>query len=152
LLDDIKKNILESIQTKKEFLEQADQISEIIELIQNSLHNNGKIILCGNGGSAADSQHIAAEFIGKFQKKRNPIPALALTTNTSTITAISNDFSFEQVFVRQIEALCNKSDIVIGISTSGNSANVISAIEAANKIGAVTIGWTGKVLELINYL
>ncbi|OWP56118.1 MAG: phosphoheptose isomerase [Thermoplasmatales archaeon B_DKE] len=104
----------------------------------------GKLIIFGNGGSAADAQHIAAEFVGRFEKERRSLPALALNTNTSSITAIGNDYSFDAIFSRQIEAFAAKGDVVVGISTSGNSANVNSALEKANSIGCVTIALTGR--------
>jgi len=104
----------------------------------------GKVVLCGNGGSAADAQHIAAELVGRFLLERRALPALALTTNTSSLTAIANDKNYEDVFRRQVEALVDGKDVVIGISTSGNSANVIKAMEEAKKKGARTIALTGR--------
>ena len=103
-----------------------------------------KLILCGNGGSAADAQHIAAEFVGKFRKERRALPALALNTNTSSLTAIGNDYDFSRVFERQVEAFAKKGDVVIGISTSGNSPNVINAIKKANDMNCLTVALTGK--------
>ena len=103
-----------------------------------------KILLCGNGGSAADAQHIAAELVGRFQKERRSLPAIALTTDTSALTAIGNDYGYEQVFARQVEGLANKGDVLIGISTSGESENVLRAIEEAKKRGCKTIGLLGK--------
>lgn len=144
LIEEITKEINESIQVKKELISQARLIEEIANDIIRSLRKNGKVILCGNGGSAADSQHIAAELIGKFALERDPLPAISLTTNTSILTAVANDFSYDEVFVRQIRALCNEKDIVIGISTSGNSTNVIKAIEEANRLGAYTVVLTGQ--------
>ena len=108
------------------------------------LKRGKKIVLFGNGGSAADAQHIAAEFIGKFNIKRKSLPAIALTSNSSTITALSNDFSFETVFSRQCESLISKGDISIGISTSGNSSNVKKAIVTSKKMGATTIALLGN--------
>lgn len=118
-------------------------IEKAADLIIASLKNGGKVIIFGNGGSAADAQHIAAELVGKFKMERQALPAIALNTNTSIVTALANDYGYETVFRRQVEALGNKNDIVIGISTSGNSPVVIEAIEAANKMGAKTIGLTG---------
>ena len=106
--------------------------------------DGGKILLAGNGGSAADAQHIAAEFTGRFVKERRALPALALTTDTSALTAIGNDFGFDKIFERQIEALALPGDVLIAISTSGNSENVINAIKKANEMECLTIGLTGK--------
>lgn len=142
--EQINKIIQESIDTKSQLSSIIPEIESAIELIYNSLKNSGKIVLFGNGGSAADSQHIAAEFIGKFLKPDLSLPALSLTTNTSTLTAIGNDFNFDQIFERQINGLLNSNDVAIGISTSGNSKNVLNGIIAANNKGAKTIGLTGK--------
>lgn len=125
-------------------LECCGDIQKISDLCLNAIKNNHTIFLCGNGGSAADCQHIAAEFTGRFVKERSGLPAVALTTDTSALTAIANDYGFEYIFRRQVEALVRKGDIFIGISTSGNSKNVLAAVEEAKKIGAITIGFTGK--------
>lgn len=115
----------------------------------------GKIIIMGNGGSAADSQHIAAEIVGRYKKERRGLPAIALTTDTSILTSVGNDYGYDYIFARQIEALCRPEDTVIGITTSGNSKNVVNAIIEANEIGATTIGLTGgtggKLLELCKF-
>jgi len=103
-----------------------------------------KVLWCGNGGSAADSQHLAAELMGRFKRERQAIPSVALTTDTSILTAIGNDYGFERVFQRQVEALCTRGDVVVGISTSGNSQNVLLALETARKIGAFTAAFTGE--------
>lgn len=108
------------------------------------LARGGKILLCGNGGSAADAQHVAAEFVNRFQLDRPPLPAIALSTDTSILTSIGNDFSFEQIFSKQVLALGNPGDILIAISTSGNSPNVLKAIEAAQERRVATIGLTGN--------
>jgi D-sedoheptulose 7-phosphate isomerase len=118
-------------------------ISEVGVLLQTTIKNGGKILLCGNGGSAADSQHIAAEIVGRFQKERKGLPSIALTTDTSILTSVGNDYGYDYIFARQVEALCTPKDVLIGLTTSGNSANVVRAIETANEIGAVTIGLTG---------
>ena len=118
-------------------------ISDVGVMLQQCIHNGGKVLLCGNGGSAADSQHIAAEIVGRFKKERKGLPAIALTTDTSILTSVGNDYGYDYIFARQVEALCRPEDILIGITTSGNSANVVRAIEAANAIGATTIGLTG---------
>ena len=120
------------------------EIRKAVDKIATSLNNGKKIILFGNGGSAADAQHIAAELIGKFKLKRQSYPALALTSNTSIITAISNDFSFTSSFSRQCESLVSNNDVVIGISTSGKSANVRKALLVSKKKGAYTIGLLGN--------
>ena len=122
----------------------TDKIEIAANICVNSLKNGGKILILGNGGSAADAQHIAAELVGRFQLERKGISAIALTTDTSILTAIANDFGYEHIFARQIEALANPEDVVLGVSTSGNSANVIKAIELANNIGCKSIGLTGK--------
>ena len=110
----------------------------------NSLKSGGKILLFGNGGSAADAQHIAAELVGRYKTERNGIAAIALTTDTSVLTSISNDYGYEHLFDRQLEALANKGDVVIGISTGGSSTNVINALGLAKKIGCETIGFSGR--------
>jgi D-sedoheptulose 7-phosphate isomerase len=114
------------------------------EIIVKSLKKGGTIFWCGNGGSAADSQHIAAEFVGRFKKNRKPLRSIALTTDTSILTCVSNDYSFEEVFSRQIDALGRKGDVLVAISTSGNSRNVKRAIIQAQKMGLKTIGLLGK--------
>lgn len=119
------------------------QIAAVAEELKACLKRGGKILLMGNGGSAADSQHIAAEIVGRYKKERRGLPAIALTTDTSILTSVGNDYGYDYIFARQIEALCRAEDLVIGITTSGNSKNVVAAIEEANKIGATTIGLTG---------
>jgi len=119
-------------------------INEAIDVISNCLIRGNKIILFGNGGSAADAQHIAAEFIGKFNFNRSSLPALALTSNSSILTSISNDYSYDIVFSRQCESLVKKGDVVIGISTSGNSLNVKKGLLVSKKLSATTIGLLGK--------
>ena len=122
----------------------APNIEKAITAIVKCLRKGNKVVLFGNGGSAADAQHIAAEFIGRFKINRKSLPAIALSNNSSTITAISNDFSFDMVFSRQCESLISKGDVVIGISTSGNSLNVKKGINASKKNGAITIGLLGN--------
>ncbi len=121
----------------------TNQISKVIEIIIKSYKKGGKVIIFGNGGSAADSQHFAAELIGRYKLERQSLPAIALTTDSSIITALGNDYGFDYVFSRQCEAVVKKGDIVIAISTSGKSKNVIKAIIASKKNGAMTIGLTG---------
>ena len=118
-------------------------ISDVGIAMQNCIKNGGKILIMGNGGSAADAQHIAAEIVGRFKKERRGMPAIALTTDTSILTSVGNDYGYDFIFARQIEALCKPEDLVIGITTSGNSANVVRAMEAAKEIGATTVGLTG---------
>ena len=119
------------------------EIEQMVNLIIKAFKEGGKVVLFGNGGSAADAQHIAGELVGRFKLKRQALPAIALTTNTSILTAMANDYGYETVFSRQVEALVNEKDVVIGISTSGNSSSVIEAIRAARIKGAKTIGLTG---------
>ena len=119
-------------------------ISKISNEIINAYKNNKKVVLFGNGGSAADAQHIAAEFVGKFYKDRESLPALAFHTNTSVITATANDFGYDKIFERQVSSFVVEGDIVIGISTSGNSPNVIKGLEKAKEKRAITIGFTGQ--------
>jgi len=123
---------------------EVDKIEKIVQIIIDCYKNNGKVVLFGNGGSAADAQHISAEFVGKYKLERKGLPAIALTTNTSIISAIGNDYGFERVFERQVESMVDDRDIVIGISTSGNSENVIKGILKAKEKGAKTIGFTGR--------
>ena len=136
--------ILESAKIIKESTELSGEINKVISVIIKALKKGNKIILFGNGGSAADAQHIAAEFLGRFKLERSSYPALALTTDTSTITSIGNDYSFDYIFSRQCEKLVSKGDIVIGISTSGSSKNVKLGLEVAKKNGAITIGMLGN--------
>lgn len=121
----------------------VDSIVSAAELMIETIKSGAKILLCGNGGSAADSQHLAAELVSKLKLERSAIPAIALTTNTSTLTAIANDYDFSQVFVRQLEAFGRKNDLLIGISTSGNSEDVLKAVDYAHKNGLRTIVMTG---------
>jgi len=134
-----------------EHIKTAQKMHSILPMVEkagflciNALKEGNKILLCGNGGSAADAQHIAAELSGRFKKERNALAAVALTTDTSAITAIGNDYGFEYIFSRQCEALGKKGDVLIGISTSGNSQNVINAINSARKLGVKVITLTGK--------
>ena len=123
--------------------EMLPQISAVAERMRDCLSQGGKILLLGNGGSAADSQHIAAEIVGRYKRERKGLPAIALTTDTSILTSVGNDYGYEFIFSRQVEALCGPLDVVIGLSTSGNSPNVVRAIETAKQIGATTVGMTG---------
>ena len=122
----------------------SKQIEEICIIIRNSILQGNKLLLFGNGGSAGDAQHIAAEFTGRFIHERKALPAIALTTDTSAITAIGNDYGFDKIFQRQVEALASKGDVLIGISTSGNSQNVINGLEVGKLKGCNTIAFTGR--------
>lgn len=119
-------------------------IEEIVNMITASMKNGGKILIAGNGGSAADAQHFAAEIVGRFVLERKGYPAIALTTDTSILTAVGNDYGYETIFSRQVEGLGNEGDVFIGISTSGNSKNVIEAIKVAKEKGLKVVGLTGK--------
>lgn len=122
----------------------AMPIARAVELMAASLLSNGKVLACGNGGSAADSQHFAAELLNRFEKERPPLAAVALTTDTSTLTSIANDYAFEQVFAKQVRALGQAGDVLLAISTSGNSPNVIAAIAAAREREMRVVALTGK--------
>lgn len=124
--------------------ESVEVITEAVKLLRKTFKSGGKVFLLGNGGSAADAQHIAAEFVNRYQKERHALPAIALSTDTSIITSIGNDSSFNNIFSRQIEALGQKKDIVWALSTSGRSKNVIKALETARDMGLKTIGFTGN--------
>ncbi len=148
--EDIKKQIAETIETHKKMLAEfqesgLEKVAAISQAIINSLEQNGTVYLCGNGGSAADAQHIAGEFVGRFSKERKALAAVALSTDTSVITCIANDYSYEKVFSRQVEALVREGDILWAFSTSGTSANVIAAAESAKNKGACVIAFTGRI-------
>ena len=141
----IKHEFCEHIKASQNTLDSiADQIETASKICINSLKNGGKILIMGNGGSAADAQHIAAELVGRYKTERKGLPAIALTTDTSAITSIANDYGFLHVFDRQVEALAHKDDVIIGISTGGTSPNVVNALTAANKLDCKTIGLSGK--------
>lgn len=125
-------------------VEQCKGLEVIAEAIYEALKGNKKMLLCGNGGSAADSQHIAAEFIVRFKRERRSLPAIALSTDTSVLTAIGNDYNYEVIFSRQVEGIGAKGDVLLAISTSGNSPNILAAVRTAKEIGMVTIGFTGE--------
>lgn len=149
----IKNYIEKSIETKRNILENEKIISQIRDVslvIVDSLKNGGKVLICGNGGSAADSQHIAAEFVNRFYYDRPGLPAMALTVDTSILTAIGNDYGYEKTFSRQVQAYAKKGDVLIGISTSGSSKNVVNAILEAKNKGVFTIGFTGEKESLIS--
>jgi len=147
MLETITRAINDSINIKKMILEDKNLlniIKEVAETMINTFKNDGKVFFCGNGGSAADAQHLAAELSGKFYLERAPLFAEALHVNTSYLTAVANDYSYDEVFSRLIKAKGKKGDILVGISTSGMSKNVIRALETANEIGMITVGMTGK--------
>jgi D-sedoheptulose 7-phosphate isomerase len=142
--DRIQEILLESIHVKEQILRtDISKIKNIADIIIEALKKGGKVILFGNGGSAADAQHIAAEFIGRFKKDRTALAAIALTTNTSVLTSLANDYGYEVVFAKQVEALAQKNDVVIGISTSGKAKNVALGLKQAKKIGIKSIVLTG---------
>jgi D-sedoheptulose 7-phosphate isomerase len=143
--DYIIKIFRESSETKESFVnDNLGRIVAAVEAVTGALKAGNKILLFGNGGSAADAQHLAAEFVNRFVIERPPLPAIALTTDTSIITSIGNDYDFSDIFSKQIRAIGQKGDIAWGMSTSGTSVNVVKAIETAKKIGMVTIGLTGR--------
>jgi len=151
----IVKQIEESIHLKKQLRKNARILETIADLLIEAFKNGNKVLFFGNGGSAADSEHIACELAGKFSRDRAPLPAIALTTNTSLLTAIANDYGYEAVFARQVRGLVTRGDVVIGISTSGSSPNVLLAIEEARRGGAITIAFTGergKLKEMVDYV
>jgi len=141
----IKFEFSEHLKTAQATLEHIDEsLENAANLCINCLQNGGKILLFGNGGSAADAQHIAAELVGRYKAERKGLAAIALTTDSSALTCITNDYNFNYVFSRQIEALANKIDLVIGISTGGTSANIVSGLKTAKELGCTTIGFSGR--------
>jgi D-sedoheptulose 7-phosphate isomerase len=141
----IRKRIEETETVKRQFLQESlTQLTSIIKLIADALETGNKLLLFGNGGSAAQAQHLAAEFVNRFFMDRPPLPAMALSTDTSILTSIGNDYSFSEIFSKQIVALGREGDVAMGISTSGNSANVIRAIEVAKEMGLETVALTGN--------
>ena len=135
----------ESIAVKQALLEtQSNVIAAVGQQLVEAMRNGKTLYLCGNGGSAGDAQHIAAELVGRFTKERRALPAVALTTNTSALTALGNDYEYAIVFSRQLEAFGKPGDVLIGISTSGNSPNVLHALQTAQELGMVTVGLTGE--------
>lgn len=141
-------NLVQSIMAKEAFVrESTDDLLRLADWIRETFADGGKLLIFGNGGSAADAQHLAAEFVNRFLINRRPLPALALTTDSSVLTAIGNDFSFDQVFVKQVQALGRPEDLALGISTSGTSANVVKGMQAAREIGMRTAALTGGTLR-----
>ena len=136
--------IAEHLTVISQFAAQEDAFERAAVRITNCLLAGNKILWCGNGGSAADSQHLAAELVGRFHRMRRAFPSIALTTDTSVLTSIANDWSYEEVFARQVEALTQPGDVLVGISTSGNSKNVCAALERARELGVFTVAMTGR--------
>jgi len=158
-VEEIISAINDSISVKKQILENKDLIATILKVAEEiviAFKKDKKVLFCGNGGSAADAQHLAAELSGRFYFDREPLFAEALHVNTSYLTAVANDYSYDEVYSRLVKAKGRKGDVLIGISTSGNSKNVIKAIEVANKIGMITVGMTGetggKMKDVCKYL
>src|SRR3989344_7090186 len=147
-MNDISETIARSIRDHEQSVrgvsEGAAVIADMVQKISVSLKAGGTLILCGNGGSATDAEHVAGEFLGRYKKERKAWPAIALPSHTAALTAIGNDYSYDDVFARQVQAFGKKGDVVVGISTSGNSKNVLSAMRAARERGCATIGVTGK--------
>lgn len=155
----IRNIISESVAVKNKVLQNEvllKAVEDITNLTVAALKNGNRVYFCGNGGSAADAQHLAAEFSGRFYTDREALPAEALHVNTSYLTAVANDYSYDVVYARLVKGICNKGDVLIGLSTSGNSANIVKAFEVAREKGVITIGFTGetggKMKELSDYL
>jgi D-sedoheptulose 7-phosphate isomerase len=150
----VAQQLKESADVKLQLAAQAEVIVEMANIWAAALQRGNKILFCGNGGSAADSQHLAAELVGHFEKERQPFPAMALTTDTSILTAVANDYGYERIFERQVAGHGRPGDVLVGISTSGQSENVIRAIEKARAIGMISMAFTGasgKLTELADY-
>ncbi len=155
--DAIIKAFEESIQAKRAFLkENLNTLVTVIDLLAAAFSNGKKFLLFGNGGSAADAQHIAAEFVNRFRIERRPLPALALTTDTSAITSIANDYDYKEIFAKQVRALGKEGDVALAISTSGNAENVLAAVDACKRLKIVSVGLTGgdggKLANNVDYL
>jgi D-sedoheptulose 7-phosphate isomerase len=142
----VKEIIQSSIDTKQQLLQDQamlERMLEVVDAIVNAFQNGKRIYFCGNGGSAADAQHLAAEFSGRFYKNRQALPAEALHCNTSYLTAVANDYSYNDIYSRLVDGIMMKGDVLIGLSTSGNSANIVKAFEVAREKGVITVGFTG---------
>jgi D-sedoheptulose 7-phosphate isomerase len=155
----IREIIHESIETKRSILHSPDllfNIEQVVKAIVSAFRKGNKVLFCGNGGSAADAQHLAAEFSGRFYSDRNPLPADALHCNTSYLTAVANDYGYEYVYSRIVKGTGHIGDVLVGLSTSGNSVNILNAMQEAKKIGMITVGFTGrdggKMKDLSDYL
>jgi D-sedoheptulose 7-phosphate isomerase len=138
------KAIVEHIAVIHSVKDQQELLEEIARVMAEALHRGNQILWCGNGGSAGDSQHLAAEIVGRFRRERRGLPSIALTTDTSILTAVANDYGYEAVFSRQVEAMAKSGDVLVGISTSGNSRNVVAALETARLHGVTTVAFTGE--------
>jgi len=149
---DIKNYIKTTEQTIGKLSELETDIQKVADICIKALDNGNKVIFCGNGGSAADSQHLAAELMGRFLKDRQPLPAIALTVDTSALTAIGNDYGYDEVFARQLSGIGTLGDVLIGLSTSGNSKNVINSFETARRMGIHTVGLTGMNIGALDEL
>ncbi len=154
--DRIIKAFEESAEVKRRFVrEHADRIAQVAQLIGRAFREGHKVLLFGNGGSATDASHIAAEFVGRYHRDRAPLPAIALATDLAAITCIANDYAYDEIFARQVRAHGQKGDIAIAISTSGNSSNVLKGVQAAKEAGLTTVGWTGgtggKLAGMVDY-
>ena len=154
---DTKKHIIEAIETHKKMTadfesDGVETVADIAEAITTALQQDGTVYLCGNGGSAADAQHIAGELVGRFTRERKALAAVALSTDTSILTCIANDYSYEKVFARQAEALVRQGDILWAFSTSGTSANIIAAVRVAREKGARVIAFTGRKSSKLEYM
>jgi D-sedoheptulose 7-phosphate isomerase len=140
----LRRSLADSIAAKQDFYrDHRQQLFLLVDWVIDCFRSGNKLMICGNGGSAADAQHLAAEFVNRFLINRAPLPAIALTTDTSILTSVGNDFSYDDIFAKQVEALGKSGDILLGISTSGNSPNVVRAFDAAKKIGVRTVVLTG---------
>ncbi len=139
----IRQAVQDHLEVVRQLTEQQELIESIACRICKAILAGGKVLWCGNGGSAADCQHLAAEFVGRFRRERRGLASVALTTDSSVLTAIGNDYGYDEIFSRQVEALCTSRDVVVGISTSGNSLNVCAALKEARKMGAFTVSFTG---------
>jgi len=142
--DQVRARIEESIRVKQTLLEQIPLLLVMAEAWTEAIRDGKKVLFFGNGGSAADAQHLVCELAGRFYLDRQPVPALSLTVNTSSLTAIANDYSYEDIFSRQLLGVGHRGDVAVGISTSGTSKNVVRALEEARTLGMVTVGWTGR--------
>ncbi|MFN8711965.1 MAG: SIS domain-containing protein [Bacteroidota bacterium] len=147
LLNLLQSRITASIQLKQQLLgntQLLETVTKVAEMAADAYRNGNKVMWCGNGGSAADAQHLAAELSGRFYYDRPPLNSDAFHVNTSYLTAVANDYSYDQVYSRLVQAMCRKGDILIGLSTSGNSGNVVKAFEKAREMGVITVGFTGE--------
>lgn len=154
-MEQIREIIAASIETKQHILQNEAMhkvIAAIVDDIVQALQRNCRVYFCGNGGSAADAQHLAAELSGRFYTDRKAIPAEALHCNTSYLTAVANDYSFDVIYARLVEGICKRGDVLIGLSTSGNSANIVKAFESARSVGVKTVGFTGMTGGLLKGL